>query len=130
MHQKAILLILCSLLFARGVVLAEDILPPEQVFHFHVERALDTQYLRIDIKAGYYLYANKLKLEAQAPLTWERPQGTFKEDPYFGRVEIYQGNVIVPFPPTLQNLPSPIKAARHMASAILPKNHHGAHPLR
>jgi thiol:disulfide interchange protein DsbD len=79
------------------MVLAEDILPPEQVFRFHVERAPDTQYLRIDIKAGYYLYANKLQLEAQTPLTWERPQGTFKEDPYFGRVEIYQGNVIVPF---------------------------------
>ena len=104
MPLQKILLILFSLFAWAGIALGEAVLPPEEVFHFSVQKSSAGQYLRIDVLPGYYLYADRLKLETKEKLTWKKPQGVFKKDPYFGKVEIYQGSVVLPFSTNAQKL--------------------------
>jgi thiol:disulfide interchange protein DsbD len=79
-----------------------ELLPPERAFSLSV-RGLDpaTAEARYVIAPGYYLYREKLKFAleptalAAAPVL---PAGTIKEDPFFGRVEIYRGDLVVRLP--------------------------------
>ncbi len=73
---------------------ASSPLPPEQAFRFYA-RAVDAKTIeaRFAIADGYYLYRDKFRFSA-APsfglVVPELPEGTPKEDPFFGRVAIFR----------------------------------------
>jgi len=75
-------------------------LPPDKAFRFSA-RLVDAQTVeaRFMIAEGYYLYRDKIHFAiepAAAGLTVPRlPEGKFKEDQFFGRVETYRGDVVV-----------------------------------
>jgi thiol:disulfide interchange protein DsbD len=78
-------------------------LPPDKAFRFSA-RALNPQTVevRFAIAEGYYLYRDRLHfavMPASAGLVEPTlPDGLVKEDPFFGRVQIYRGGVIVNLP--------------------------------
>jgi thiol:disulfide interchange protein DsbD len=98
--RNAVIAAVAAASFA-GPAVAQDPspLPPERAFAYSV-RALDAGVVeaRFAIAGGYYLYRDKLKfgLEpgglASPPVL---PPGTVKEDPFFGKVETYRGQVVV-----------------------------------
>jgi thiol:disulfide interchange protein DsbD len=74
-------------------------LPVERAFAYSV-RALDpaTVEARFAIAPGYYLYRDKLKFTVEpGTLAAEPtlPPGKPKEDPFFGQVDTYRGQVVV-----------------------------------
>lgn len=75
-------------------------LPPDKAFRFSA-RLLDARTVeaRFMIANGYYLYRDKIHFVLEPPaigLTVPRlPDGAVKEDPFFGRVETYRGEVVV-----------------------------------
>jgi thiol:disulfide interchange protein DsbD len=75
-------------------------LSPDQAFRFSA-RAIDAQTVeaRFTIAEGYYLYRDKIHFAiepAAAGLAVPRlPDGNVKDDPFFGRVETYRGDVVV-----------------------------------
>ena len=81
-----------------GLAQRRDLLEPERAFSLSA-RPLDpsTVEVRFVIADGYYLYRDKLKFTlepgtlAAAPLL---PPGKVKQDPFFGSVETYRGDVV------------------------------------
>lgn len=79
---------------------AQEPLPPEKAFRFSA-RLVDARTVeaRFVIADGYYLYRDKIHFAiepAAAGLAVPRlPDGTVKEDQFFGRTETYRGDVIV-----------------------------------
>ena len=79
---------------------AQDPLPPDKAFRFSA-RPLDARTVeaRFRIADGYYLYRDKIHFAiepAAAGLAVPRlPDGTIKEDQFFGRIETYRGDVVV-----------------------------------
>jgi len=75
-------------------------LPPDKAFRF-TARLLDARTVeaRFRIADGYYLYRDKIHFAvepATAGLSVPKlPDGTVKEDPFFGHVETYRGEVVV-----------------------------------
>ncbi len=73
-------------------------LPPEQVFAVEAGRTPDGGIdVAFTIREGYYLYRDRIAVTADparaaAPVI-ALPPGKFKDDPNFGRVEIYRGSV-------------------------------------
>ena len=73
-------------------------LPPEQVFAIEAGHASDGGIdLAFIIRDGYYLYRDRIGVTAEpagaAVSDIALPPGKFKDDPNFGRVEIYRGSV-------------------------------------
>ena len=82
---------------------AQDVLPAERAFAYSV-RGLDpaTVEARFAIAPGYYVYRDRLKFSVasgQVPVVLAAapvlPPGKVKEDPFFGTVETYRGEVSV-----------------------------------
>jgi thiol:disulfide interchange protein DsbD len=79
---------------------AQEPLPPDQAFRFSA-RLVDagTVEARFMIADGYYLYRDKIHFAvepAAAGLSVPRlPEGTVKEDQFFGPVATYRGDVVV-----------------------------------
>jgi thioredoxin:protein disulfide reductase len=75
-------------------------LAPEKAFRFSA-RALNphTVEARFNIADGYYLYRDKLRFAVEPAASGlavpSLPNGKIKEDPFFGHVETYRGNLIV-----------------------------------
>ncbi|QDX81932.1 thiol:disulfide interchange protein [Denitratisoma sp. DHT3] len=94
--------ILLSLLLAPALRAAEP-LPPEQAFRFSAvavdARTIEARWLIAD---GYYLYRDRFKFSlepADARLgTPQLPAGEMKDDPGFGRVEVYHRQVVARLP--------------------------------
>ena len=78
-----------------------SLLPPERAFRFSA-RALapDAIEARFHIADGYYLYRDKMRFRIEpasaGTATAALPAGKVKDDEFFGRVETYRGDVIVP----------------------------------
>ncbi len=73
-------------------------LPPEQVFAVEAARSPDGGIdLAFSIRDGYYLYRDRISVTTDGagaqPVAVDLPSGKVKEDPNFGRVEIYRGTV-------------------------------------
>ena len=87
------------LLAPSAAISQPDLLEPERAFAFSA-RALDAQTLeaRFTIAEGYYLYRDRMRFST-APASLAAvpvlPRGTVKDDPFFGRVETYRGDVVV-----------------------------------
>ncbi|MGS0756378.1 protein-disulfide reductase DsbD domain-containing protein [Roseateles sp. GG27B] len=81
---------------------ADDFLEPEQAFKLSVLTLNDQRVeLNFKIAAGYYLYREQLKLEAQGGAlgAWEIPEGQKKFDETFQKtVEIYSDALRVRIP--------------------------------
>jgi len=82
-----------------GVAQVEP-LPPDKAFRFSARLVdADTVEARFMIADGYYLYRDKIHFAiepAAAGLAVPRlPDGTVKEDQFFGHVETYRGDVVV-----------------------------------
>lgn len=79
------------------------VLPPEQAFRFSA-RALDDRTIeaRFAVADGYYLYRDKFSFALEPAATAlgppQFPAGKVKDDPYFGKVETYRGDVIIALP--------------------------------
>lgn len=78
---------------------ADRFLPPDQAFKISA-RALGSGRIRVswEIAAGYYLYRASLHFTVRSPQSVrlkppQLPAGTIKQDPYFGREEVYYHHV-------------------------------------
>ena len=77
------------------------LLPNERAFAFSArgvdERTVEARFVIAD---GYYLYRDKLHFSAEPQTlgTVALPSGKFKEDQFFGKVEIYRNQVLVKLP--------------------------------
>jgi thioredoxin:protein disulfide reductase len=100
---RALVAAACLLAAASAIGADPKLLPPEQAFRFSA-RALDdrTVEARFAVEDGYYLYRDKLKFAVEpaavAMALPDFPAGKVKEDPFFGRVETYRGDVVVKLP--------------------------------
>ena len=79
-----------------------NLLPAEQAFPF-AARAIDARTIevRFAVAPGYYLYRDKLRFSATpAPGVGKPlfPAGEVKDDRFFGRVEVFRGDVLVRLP--------------------------------
>jgi thioredoxin:protein disulfide reductase len=94
----SVFLFLLSLLFLSPPKTFGLPLKPEEAFPFQV-RALKRNLVevRFNISPGYYLYADKFKFTVEPdPIKaeiFEIPKGQMKEDPYFGKKEIFRGEL-------------------------------------
>lgn len=78
-------------------------LKPEQAFSFQARLLkADLIEVRLQTAAGYHLYKDKLKFAIEpSSITMGAPQfpaGQIKEDPYFGKQEIYRGQSDIRIP--------------------------------
>lgn len=82
-----------------GNLLNSQFLPVDEAFLLSVQVIDKSIELRWDIAPGYYLYRSKLGFEldsvAQSP---EIAPGESRIDEYFGKVEIYVGDLVVNLP--------------------------------
>lgn len=72
---------------------AAEFLPPEQAFPFTVRQEGGEVRLRWDIREGYYLYRDKIKVEGDAAAGIEvapLPAGESHSDEFFGPSEVYR----------------------------------------
>jgi thiol:disulfide interchange protein DsbD len=78
--------------------------PVDQAFAFDFQQSENQLNLNWQIKPGYYLYRQQIKLNpAQAELApLELPKGTWHEDEFYGKTEIYTQRL---------NLPVTVKSA-------------------
>jgi thiol:disulfide interchange protein DsbD len=93
------LVVLTTLLFSL-VHAASELLEPEEAFRFSARliapRLIEVRFLVAD---GYYLYKSRLKFRSE-PLAValgevQLPVAAWHEDEFFGRSEIYRGNVTI-----------------------------------
>ncbi|MGH8726934.1 MAG: protein-disulfide reductase DsbD [Burkholderiales bacterium] len=75
-----------------------ELLPPEQAFRFSVRvTGPDEVIVNYDIAPGYYLYREKFQFEISPQSLAlgkpELPAGKVHEDEFFGKVEIYRGEL-------------------------------------
>src|SRR5690606_12732237 len=102
-------LALLVMMFAGSVFAAEpEFLPPEQAFRFsHQTTTKGELLLQWDIAPGYYLYQQRLKISAAGqPLAGVRVLSVAeeKDDPNFGRVQIFHKRLQVQLPAPGQEL--------------------------
>ncbi len=86
-----------------GESLAREFLHPDQAFVLSVEAGGPSSLVaRFAIAEGYYLYKDKFAVESRdariALGAMALPPGRFKEDPEFGRVEVYTGEALIRVP--------------------------------
>ena len=99
----SILLALFALLLWSSSHAEEELLDPQKAFALSVE-AVDGEHLeaRWQVAEGYYLYRDKIRFESDTPgVSFGEasfPDGKIKDDEFFGRVEIYRGDVRVRVP--------------------------------
>lgn len=99
--RTLLLLPLLLIALAGGHVHAQEFLDPEEAFKFSA-RALDAQTIEANWKIadGYYLYKDKFKFALTGAKlgSAQYPAGKVKEDPTFGRVEVYHKSVSIRLP--------------------------------
>lgn len=91
-------------LFAGAALAApeDELLPADQAFRLTTDVSTTSVEATWRIAPGYYLYRDKFKFQALNPTirlgTPALPHGKTKEDPYFGRTEIYFKSVTAKIP--------------------------------
>ncbi len=101
--RRLLLVLLACLPWVASAAAPEDLLEPERAFRFSA-RALDahTLELRYAIADGYYMYRDKFRFavrDADAKLGDAAfPPAKLKQDPFFGAVETYRGNIAIKVP--------------------------------
>ena len=80
----------------------DELLPVDEAFRVSARAAgPDAVELRWQIAPGYYLYRDKFKFDSQDPVRLGAPQlppGEVKDDPNFGRLEVFHREVVARLP--------------------------------
>lgn len=80
----------------------QEFLPAHEAFKVSATGTPDSVQIRIMAAPGYYLYKSKLSFQAKGigvqPGAAVLPAGEHKEDPYFGKVEVYHNTLIARLP--------------------------------
>jgi thiol:disulfide interchange protein DsbD len=82
----------------------QQFLDPDQAFVLKlVPQDANSIRADIDIAQGYYLYRDKIRFEVAGPAgarlgTYTLPPGQVKDDPNFGRLQVYHGRVATRLP--------------------------------
>ena len=99
-------LLLPTLLLAPFSIPAQDeLLEPDKAFQYSAS-AMDANTVRVqwNITDGYYMYRDRVSFSTDTPgvsLGEPRmPAGKLKDDPYFGKIEIYQRQLVADVPVT------------------------------
>ncbi len=73
--------------------------PVNQAFAFDFSQKNDQLSLSWQVKPGYYLYRQQLKISVQGATLaqWELPAGKPHEDEFYGKTEIYPQSLTLPF---------------------------------
>lgn len=99
--QKLLALPFLLLVFTAGSSQAQEFLDPEEAFKFSA-RVLDAKTIEASWKVadGYYLYKDKFKFALTGAKlgTAQYPAGKIKDDPTFGRTEVYYKSVSIRLP--------------------------------
>jgi thiol:disulfide interchange protein DsbD len=102
MKRLTLLLAVVSLAFAGSAAWGEDLLSPDQAFPVEAQGTATGVRLQWRIAEGYYLYRDKLRFRTSDPDVAlgqpYLPPGQAKDDPFFGRLEIYRGALSVDLP--------------------------------
>ena len=79
---------------------SQQFLPVDQAFQLGAIWQGDTITVRWYARPGYYLYRHRLSFSSPNARLGkpEIPQGQPEDDPYFGKVEIYRGDLLVKIP--------------------------------
>ena len=115
MPRRWPLYILGSLLLALlgTAALAQDVLPPQQVFRYKTDVDGDQLRLHFDILDGYYLYRERFGFESgTAGVTFGPPvfpKGETHSDEFFGDQEIYRGKFDITLPYDRQGAADTVK---------------------
>ncbi len=102
-RMKNFLLAALAVFFIPNAHAGEEVLPPDQAFQFSA-RLADTGVveIRYAIADGYYLYRDKFKFSSDTTGVSlgdpNLPPGKVKEDEFFGKVEIYRGDLALRVP--------------------------------
>ena len=89
-----------------------EFLDPDEAFQLNLESAGEGMLVaRFLIAKGYYLYRDKMgyaQVDGNAKLgPYSLPPGLAKQDDYFGNVEIYEDEVNILLPVSINHLPMP-----------------------
>ncbi len=73
--------------------------PVNQAFIFNFSQKNDQLMLGWQVKPGYYLYRQQIKISVQGATLaqWELPAGKPHEDEFYGKTEIYPDSLMLPF---------------------------------
>lgn len=73
--------------------------PVNQAFAFDFSQKNDQLMLSWQVKPGYYLYRQQIKISVQGATLaqWELPAGKPHEDEFYGKTEIYPDSLTLPF---------------------------------
>lgn len=102
--KKIVLSILLFLIsFNSYAASADDLLRPDKAFSVSVSsNSPDNIQVKWDIADGYYMYRKRFSFESNTPGiklgTPVFPKGKIKEDPAFGKMEIYRHEMIAKIP--------------------------------
>ena len=94
-------LVLCAaILLPFADAWAQEFLKPQEAFRYSVEAAGGELAVRYQIAPGYYLYRERLGFESATPGVSvgpaRLPVGEDHEDEFFGRQQVYRGELLVP----------------------------------
>jgi thiol:disulfide interchange protein DsbD len=100
--KGAIALAALALAAATAALEPQALLEPQDAFRL-TARALDakTALVEFRIADGYYMYRDRFRFEAadgKVIAEAELPKGKMKQDPFFGRTEIYRDRVAIRVP--------------------------------
>jgi thiol:disulfide interchange protein DsbD len=103
-HGSTLRALLCLLsVLAGAAALAQDPLPPQQVFQYSARADAERVYLSFTVLDGYYLYRSRFGFDSATEgvtLGAARfPRGETHTDEYFGEQEIYRGEfeIVIPY---------------------------------
>ncbi len=102
MNSRVIWLLLATLLWPGLPPLAQDVLPPAQVFLYETSAEQGRVLIDWEVRPAHYLYRERFGFSTTTPgieLGEPRyPTGIMHEDEFFGRQEIYRGNFRIEIP--------------------------------
>ncbi|AZN36891.1 protein-disulfide reductase DsbD [Iodobacter ciconiae] len=88
---------------------ADDLLPPEKAFQAYMVQIDDhTMEARFKVAPGYYLYRERITFKSDQTLQPQLPAGVEKNDPSFGKVQVYKYDTSVQIK---SSTPFPVNAA-------------------
>jgi thiol:disulfide interchange protein DsbD len=102
LYRSTLRLVLTLLAFATGTALAQEPLPPQEVFKYTTRADAERVYLDFEILDGYYLYRSRFGFDsATAGVALGAavfPRGETHSDEFFGEQEVYRGKFAIALP--------------------------------
>ncbi|WP_432719300.1 protein-disulfide reductase DsbD [Jeongeupia wiesaeckerbachi] len=98
MMVRLLLGLLLAMLTSLSLADSASLLPPDQAFRAQLVQTSDGGYaVHFNVAPGYYLYRDRMSFhpEPAAALNPLLPKGEFKDDPSFGRVEVFKHDITV-----------------------------------